>query len=294
MDSEEGIPASEPVEENSSAEETGAGNVNYHDRIRVEPDFAVDEVRKKDKYINELHTKVNKLKGLEQYVDAVGDADSLIELASLGHNVRSNPSLYEALQNALNGKAPAQSEPEEEIYDPEVKMVNAKIAEQNQIIRDLQNRLNQTEVVGLKASLGENVAQALTTFESDPDLLEEAKGEIQRAVKGLEKAAANGDRSAQQQLSQLAAPGGSKTLRMMTLDIYDKYVEKRLATNTDRPDGEAMRSKATDARHVTRAGLPTDVVAVKSGVKVTSQLVDEVMAKITAQKGKDPNAFWSH
>ena len=55
MDSEEGIPASEPVEENSNAEETGAGNVNYHDRIRVEPDFAVDEVRKKDKYINELH-----------------------------------------------------------------------------------------------------------------------------------------------------------------------------------------------------------------------------------------------
>ncbi len=295
MSEETGIQETSPEE--TAAEEANTSGANYHDRIRVEPDFAVEEVQKKDRYIGELHEKATKFKSLEQYVDAVG-GDELARLAGIGNQIETNPQLKQVLQDAINGVAPKVEEEEEaEIYDPEIKALNSKYdvryEEQESLIRDLTARLNKTEAISLKGSLSENMETALAKFSDDSELLGEAQAEITRAVENLETAAKNGDRAASSQLEQLAGPNGSKTLRMMTIDIYDKFVEKKLEGTTSQPNGEIIRSKATDARTTTRSAMPTDAITIKSGAKVTSQLVAEVMEKAARKLGKDPNALFN-
>lgn len=298
MSEETGIPAEEPTQTETQTEATGDSGANYHDRIRGESEFAVEEVQKKDRYINELHTARDKLKGIEEYVDAAGGVNELIRLAQDGYKIQSNPQVAQAVQQVLTGPTtPEPREEEEEIFDPEVKAINSKfedtIDKQNEIIQDLQSRLNRTEALSLKGSLTENMEKALSVFADDSELLAEATGEIKKAVEGLEKAATSGDRSAASQLQQIAGGSGSKTLRMMTIDIYDKYVAKKLETLPNRPNGETMLSKATDERNTSRSALPGDTITVKTGAKVTSQTVDEVMAKVTAKYGKDPATFWN-
>lgn len=288
---EVGIPEAEPAQE--VVEEATPPSANYHERIRSEADFAVEEVQKKDRYINELHQKANKLNGLEQYVDAVGGVDNFVKLASLGNSIETNPSLKQTLQDIQNGtyQAPAQ-EPEEEIFDPEVKLVDSKVSELEAANRSLTERLNRSEAVTLRSSLTENIEKALTKFSSEPELMEKASTEITRAVESLEQNAANGDREAAHRLAQLGNPDGSQTLRMMTLPIYDEFVEKKLGEAADQPNGEAMRSKATDDPSTVRAAMPVSKIAVPPGTKVDSRMVADIMAKVSAKLGKDPDKLF--
>jgi hypothetical protein len=270
--------------------------MNYHDRARADGEFAVEELRKKDRYINELHSEKKKLGDIDRYVDAAGGVDELIQLASVGNQVKSNPQLRKAYESALNGtptEVPKQEE-EDEIYDPEIRALSDKqkyrFEQQEQMIQELRQRLDKTETIGLKSSLSENIESALSRFAEDEELLEEAKSEIVTAVNRLEREATGGNRSSANQLEQLAGAQGSKTLRMMTLDIYDKFVEKRMGAK-NQPDGERIRSKATDDRSTSRATLPIDKIEIKPG-KVSSKMVEEVMGKLTAKRGKDPDALW--
>lgn len=301
MEDDTGI-SEEAQTEGIEATGEGEGNpwsgVGYHDRMRQDPEFAVAEIKKKDSYIGEINQRLSKVKTLEPYLDAVGGSDALVELASLGHQIKSNPTLQQALNDALQGKAPGKApEPEDDIYDPEIKAVRdrfkSQIEEQAEVIRDLQQRLSRTEVHSLKGSLTENMESALERFRSDPELMEEAKSAILQSIETVEKAAANGDRSAAHQLDQLSGPNGSRTLRMMTLDIYDKLVDKRAAGQaSQKPNGEAIRSKATDDRAGVRSSVPSEKIEVKSGVKVTSQLARQVLEQVTRNFGKDPKAIW--
>jgi hypothetical protein len=288
----------EPSPEEPTVEDTSPGGVNYHDRIRVEPDFAVDEIKNKDRYIGELHEKAVRFKSLEQYVDAVG-GDELARLAGIGNQIETNPQLKQVLQDALNGvvqKTPVIEE-EEEIFDPEIKAIrnryDSELDEQKLVIRDLQSRLNQTEAISLTGSLTENMEAALSTFSDDPESLEAAQIELKQAVSQLETAAKNGNRSAASQMQDLGGDKGTKTMEMMTIDIYKKYVAKKLELASNQPNGEIMLSKATDAKSTTRSPLPSDTIAIKPG-RVTSELVDQVMQKVARKMGKDPATLFNH
>lgn len=291
MSEEQGIEETQPAV-TETAETDG---VNYHDRIRSEPDFAVTEVQGKDRYIGELHEKALPYKPLEQYVSAVG-GDEIARLANVGSEIERSPH-RQAIIDIMNGVTQAAApEPEPEIYDPEIKAMNDKFSPEilalQQANTDLTNRLNKSEAMGLTTVLTENMETALTTFKDNPALMEEAQAEITRAVGSLEKAAASGDRSAASQLENLAGTQGAKTLRMMTIDIYDKYVAHKLEGATNQPNGEAILGKATDARTITRSALPVDSVVVKTGGRITSNTVADVMAKVARKMGKDSNALF--
>lgn len=248
--------------------------------------------------VNEYQEKYERLAALERYVDALGSPDALIELAQAGHQFRTDPQIQAALQAAR--EKPAETEPEMEFYDPEVKSLKSQydpvINELKAQNAQLQERLNRTEVSGLRSVIGGNIDTALERFKDDPDLSKEAKTEIQRAVTSLEQRAQRGDQGAIAQLESLGGPGGSKTFRMMALDTYDKWVEKKLAGQTDNVKSEAtnaLLSKATDARHTTRAALPASSVAVKPGVKITAEITRQILERATEMAGKDPNKLWS-
>lgn len=248
--------------------------------------------------VNEYQEKYERLAALERYVDALGSPDALIELAQAGHQFRTDPQIQAALQAAK--EKPAETEPEMEFYDPEVKTLKSQydpvINELKAQNAQLQERLNRTEVASLKTVVEGNVEAALASFKDDPDLLKQARAEIERAVTGLEQRAQRGDQGAIAQLESLGGPGGSKTFRMMTLDTYDKLVEKKLANpvNNVKPEATtALLSKATDARHTTRAALPASSVAVKPGVKITAEITRQILERATEMAGKDPNKLWS-
>lgn len=290
MDEQEGI----SQEAQTETEETKTPS--YHDRVKAEPEFAVDEIRKKDSYIGQLNQRMAKLKEVEKYVDTLGSPDALLEAASYGHAIRSNPQLQRMIEEAVNGKTQP-AEPEVELYDPETKLVyekfKAEMGARDQVIRDLQARLDRTEVASVKTSLRENIDTALSKFKDDTDLTSEAQEQIIRAVESLERAATSGNRSAASQLEQLASPNGAQVLRMMTMDIYDRYVEKQLQNRAPRqPDGETLRSKATDDRSVTRSAPPTTEISVKPGTKVTTQLVRQLLQDGARTRGKDPGSVW--
>jgi len=245
--------------------------------------------------VNEYQEKYERLAALERYVDAVGGTDALIELASAGHRYQNDPQIQSILRAAAEPPAP----PEEEIYDPEVKALKGRydpiINDLRQQNADLQSRLSKAEVNSLKTVLTSNVEAALSTFKDDPDLFKQAAAEIDRAVSHAERLAANGDRNAIGQLEQLSGPGGAKTLKMMTIDLYEKFVEKKLSgANNVKPGAtDGLLQKATDARHTTRAALPADTVAIRPGAKVTSNLTREVLEKITERvTGKSASQIW--
>jgi hypothetical protein len=247
--------------------------------------------------VNEYQAKYERLADLERYVDAVGGTEALISLAQAGHRFNTDPQIRAAIEAGISAQTP--TEPEEEIYDPEVKALKGRydpiINELRQQNASLQDRLNKSEVNSLKTVLTSNVEAALSTFKDDPDLLKQATAEIERAVSHAENLAKSGDRNAISQLEQLSGPGGSKTLKMMTIDLYEKLVEKKLSgVNNVKPDATAsLQSKATDARHTTRAALPADTVAIRPGAKVTSNLTREVLEKVTEKMtGKSASQIW--
>lgn len=288
--SEEGIPESPGPEAGAESEPT-SDHGNYHDRIRTDTDFAVEEVQKKDRYINELHQKYNGLKGLEQYVQAAGGTEELIQLAIEGNTAR---------QQATQPTPPEQTSPEipddDRFIDSEVRELNddvkQKLAERDRVINELQQRLNVAETNGLKGSLQENMEKALTRFSEDEELLKEAQEKIMGAVATSERAARNGDRSAVQSLEQLAGPQGEQTLRMMTMDIYDRWVEKQLGGATQTPPNGGAMSMSTDSPSTTRAGLQTEAVTVKPGVRVDQNVVREALRNAAIKMGKDPDKLF--
>lgn len=247
--------------------------------------------------VNEFQEKYERLASLERYVDALGSPDALIELAQAGHQFRTDPLIQAALQAAR--EKPVEQEPEPEIYDPEVKALKGRydpviqqLQEQN---AQLQERLNRAEVSGLKTVVEKNVEDALSRFKDDKGLFDQAKTEIDRAVAGLEQRASRGDRDAISQLESLGGPGGSKTLRMMTIDVYDKLVDKKLANpvNGVKPGAtDGLLAKATDARQTTRAALPANTVAIKPGVKITAEITRQALERATELAGRDPDKLW--
>lgn len=231
--------------------------------------------------VNEYQSKYERLAALERYVDALGSADKLIELATVGHRVNTDPNLKSAIENALNPRK--EEAPEPELYDPEVKTVYAEL---NPQIRQLQEELERTRsqlgtlsTERYRETVERRMEGVLKPFAGNKEMLDRAKTT-------LDKALAN---ASPQQLEQLHNPGGEKTLEMMLVDVYrDMALNKR---NVD-PQVDPDTLKATDARHVTRAALPANTVSVAPG-KPSAQKTREILEQVTARLGKDPKSFWN-
>jgi hypothetical protein len=230
----------------------------------------------------ELQAKYDRIAGLERYVEALGSTDALVELATIGNQVRQNPTIQEAIKQAL-GQKPA-PEPELEIYDPEIKALNDRLdpalkALQEQNAR-LESQLNEITVERYREKVSSHMGDVLKPFASHPELLREATETLNSALKS----------ASQDQLEALHQPSGVKTMKMMIVDQIEKLGDvKRVSEPTE----ASILSKATDARPTTRAALPANTVGVKSGTKITPRITQDILEQVTAKLGKDPKTFWN-
>ena len=233
--------------------------------------------------LSALQAKYDRLAGLERYVDALGSADALVELASYGHQMRTNPPAQ---------AAPPQATPdEEEFYDPEVKALQGKLTPELQRIQqentELHARLAKAEVAALAPRLERNIESAMDFFKGDAELQASAIKEIQEALKQTQAAAERGDKQAIATIESLSSPAGTRTLKMMAVDTYEKYVE-RMAKRS----AEAPTIKATDERHTNRAAMPPNKVTVPAG-RVTTEVTLDVLRRVSEKLGKDPNTLFN-
>lgn len=231
----------------------------------------------------ELQAKYDKIASLERYVDALGSPDALVELATIGNQVRQNPTIQEAIKQAL-GQKPA-PEPEPEIYDPEIKALNDRLdpalkALQEQNAR-LESQLNEINVERYREKVSSHMGDVLKPFANHPELLKEATETLNSALKS----------ASQDQLEALHQPSGAKTMKMMIVDQIEKLVDakQKVSESTE----TSILSKATDARPTTRAALPANTVGVKSGTKITPRTVQGILEDVTARLGKDPKTYWN-
>lgn len=236
-----------------------------------------------DAKLSELQAKYDRISGLERYVDALGSTDALVELATIGNQVRQNPSVQEAIKQAL-GQKPA-PEPELEIYDPEIKALNDRLDPAIQALKEqnarLESQLNEITVERYREKVSGHMEGVLKPFAAHPELLKEATDTLQSALKS----------ASQDQLEALHQPSGAKTMKMMIVDQIEKLVNVK--QKSSEPSEASLMSKATDARPTTRAALPANTVGVKSGTKITPRITQEIMEQVAAKLGKDPRTYFN-
>ena len=290
--SEEGIPAvepdatPEPDESSEAPQSANSDSGNYHERIRSEGEFAVEEVQKKDRYIGELHAKTNAYKPLEPFIQAVGSVDDFIELAILGDKVRREQSAQPA--------APAEPEQQDsEIYDPEIKALDERyrreLAARDKQLASMQQQLTIASTNASKGALTENIGSALEEFSAFPELEAKARDAIMGAVEASERLVKSGDGTAAKNLEQLADPQkGPQAIRMVLADIYREMALAAAAPRKeqDLSKDETKIPRSTDAPSGVRSMLGADDVSVAPGTRVTANTIREIMEAVAKKRGK--------
>ncbi len=289
--SEAGIPDNTPE---PAPTETNPGAGDYHGRIQTEPEFALEEVKKKDSHIGKLHEEMKQYEPFKQAIASGFTPEQILQLAYEGDQARRT--------QATNEPDPKPTEPqqtEDEIYDPEIKALSERqkqeLADRDARIAQLESRLNVTEARAARGTLEDNTAKALAVFEGHPELLEEAKEQIMSAVEVSERQAQGGDEQARINLDNLAGERGVSAMRIMTQAVTDKLIAKLSGQGEPQEtnaDGNPAMSHATDEPSSTRANPPQNQVTVGAGRKVNSNLMREVLEKATVAAGKDPKSLW--
>lgn len=221
-----------------------------------------------------------KLAPLERIVDSLpGGTQQFINLAATGYKAMQTPTTPE----------PEPEPPTEdlELYDPETKALNAKfdprIGKLEQENAELQQQLSALMVDRFREGAGRNMQTVLEQFKDFPELQSKAKQQLSEALGS----------ATQEQLAALQSEGGVKTMRMMLIDTYDELTNARLAKNKQTEAPEPPIVKGTDPRVTTRAALPANTVGVRSGVKPSPKMAQELLETITTKiTGKDPSVVW--
>lgn len=233
--------------------------------------------------VNEYQEKYERLAALERYVEALGGADKLIEVATTGYRLQNDPQFVEQLKASWLPKTP-DPEPTEEFYDPEVKTLSGKLTPEVEALKQ-HNAMLEAKVTELaseqyREKVAGRMEQVLSTFEERPELYAEAARTLNEAL----------GNATPQQLAALNQPGGEKTLKMMLVDQYEKLaLAPKKSVEAEAPP---VLPKATDPKHVTRAALPANTVNVPAGKHsnaAVQRILEDVTRKVT---GKDPAVFW--
>jgi hypothetical protein len=235
--------------------------------------------------VNEYQEKYERLAPLERYVEALGGADKLVELATTGYRLGNDPQFVDELKRLWTPATPIEAkEPEDEFYDPEVKTLSSRVTPElealNQRNAMLEAKVTELESVRYRETVSTRMESVLKNFEQDPALLKEATETLNKAI----------GNATPQQLAALNQPGGENTLEMMLVQQYKKLaLAPRKTVEAEAPP---VSPKATDPKHVTRAALPANTVNVPAG-KHTNATVQRILEDVTRKvTGKDPAVFW--
>jgi len=286
-----------------SGEPSGYDKGDYLARVEHEPEFAVSQVKEKDRKITELQENTRRFDGLDEYLTVLGGADGLKRYVENTYSIiNSQPQLAAALTESLQtgqvptipALEPAGQETDDDVYvDPDIKALRqqvsdltAKLDSQSQV---LDRRFAQAETRSFKGGIDENVKSIMDKFAVNDEIREEMTKTITDRVREAETKAKSGDSSSLQLLNSLSGPEGAKTLRMLVVDITDRHAGAIEAARQNSA-AETVQSRATGDPGTGRSaggGAPGSVST------KTADWVQQALEKNAKSIGRDANKVFN-
>lgn len=299
---EEAVQADMPGMEAPEQQPASGGEYDKGDyiaRIMHEPDFAAEQVREKDRQINEVKQALKKVEGLDRFVDAAGGVDNLIELVNTGYTVSNNPQVREVVDGFLRtGQLPAaeqsgQEDDEDPYEDPSVKSLRKELREAKDALSKMQGEYNQrfaqAETRSLQTGIEGNIKKFMDSYGVNDALREKIASEINSRVTQGQKAAQGGDQQALNMLSMLAGEHGLETLtRIAAPVLLDPENMRAIASARETKKAQTVAQQSTGSPSAARTAGGGEPAAVNYG----PGFVREALEKATKNAGRDPNRLW--
>lgn len=273
---------------------------DYMARISNEPEFAVDQIKDKDRKISSLNERLKGLEGVDELVEAAGSVDNLRGYVTTGFGVLQRPELNKVVEEALRtGVVPGfQTEPQGDAVDddpygdPDIKELRKTITSLTDKLETMsqQNdqRFAQAETRGSMAIVNDNVDKVLETYGVNDEIRSKLSETISRKVKEAEMGARQGNQQHLNLLNTLAGPQGVETMKMMTLGVIEENMEAIVAA---RQNGAARSAQA----HSTETPSPVRTAGGDSGHSEITPVGDWVRRRLeenTKRAGRDPAKIW--
>lgn len=279
------------------------GKVSFWDRVGSDPDYAREQIRKRDATVSSLSNRMKDLEPVEQLVKLAGGPDQLFQLAQVGSEINRVPGLSQLVQQALAtgrvdfGQQQNQNAQEEDDQwiDPDVKKVRDSLSNELNSLKQQLAQLSQTalsaDVRSKEQRLRENVERVLDDFGDHDEARSEAARIMQETVHRALKAAERGDQTQAALISQLSEESGINILRSVSHDTFRKYFGPKSGAKanvqTQAASGNGAR-KQTDERNVnpSRPGDPPLPPVPKGRIQLG--YVEKLFDEIARRAGHDP------
>lgn len=278
---------------------------DYISRVRNEPDFAAEQVREKDRKINELNQSMKRLGALDPYVTAAGGVDELLAYINAGNTVLSNQQIKQFVEEyARTGQLPTaapqqqgQEDDDDPYADPEVKSLKQQVRELKASLEQLGGQYNQrfaqAETRSMQAGIEKNIGSLMDLYAVDDTVRQKLSDVIESQVKRAEKAAESGDSDALRILSQLHGATGIDVLKRMAAPVLlEPEVMRAIALSKESSQAGrvAAQSTGTPARTQSANGKPS----MPDQKLPIHEYVRQVLERNTKAANRDPGSLWGN
>lgn len=287
------------TEQTAGASEHSGGS--FWDRVSSDPEFAAEQVRKRDRQVTEAMQRLKKFETLAPFVDAVG-ADTLETYIRKAVTIEQNPQIASAVDEFIRtGRwqaqqtAPGPEETDNPYADPEVVELRKTVRELKDNIARIQmeneQRFSQSEVRGLESGIGRNVDAVMSEYGVTDEIRAEMSAEINRRVEAATKSARAGDKQSLHMLSMLGGEHGKDTLERIVAPVVLRQLETVAKVRMNgKAKSVALQSTGAPGRTGTTAN--GDDTALPAGARSVDELVRRSLEKHTKKAGYNPQTFW--
>lgn len=288
------------------AEQANGSGDDYWSRVASDPDFAREQIVKRDQHSSQLANRVKELEPIEHLVKLAGSPDALMDLVQMGNRVETTPGLKDVVLGAIqNGRYEppqqqvaqnGQDDSDDEWIDPDVKKVRdsfrSELAELRNELSQIRQVAGSADLAGQERHVQENIERVLEEFRGDPEAYEEASNKIMTAYQNAYNAAQRGDANQAALVKQLASKEGHGILEAAVFPVYKKHAAKLVAArNTSTNQNVANLSRSTDERNTNpaRPGAP-QLPPLPNGM-VGTNTVQSILEAAARNAGIDPRTL---
>jgi hypothetical protein len=225
---------------------------DYLTRVRTDPEFAAEEVRKKDRKVSELTEELRRREEryavIEPYLDNVGGGERFVELAGKGSVVELNPALqsvYDTFQKTgqLPAVDPQGADPDDgdDFLDPDTKALKDALRRSEERTAALEQRLAGAETRGFQSDIDRKLEEFASLWPKDCQA--GALEVVKQGVKDAMAKAQRGDPNGTYTLQQLSGENGVHTMELLT----QPYLRKNLKAIAEAEESAAAGGLAEHA-----------------------------------------------
>ncbi len=284
-------------------EPQGGGQPSFQDRVRNDPDYAWEQIRKRDAMASTYANRIKEMEPIAQLVQFAGGAEPLIDAATNWTRVNQIPGLAQLVQSALatgrvESAAPTRNAQEEDDawIDPDVKKVRDQFRAENENLRselaELRQMASGADIRARDAGLRENVEQVLEMFGDNAEARMKAADRMRDAVATAMSRAQRGDETQAALIRQLSEPGGIAVLESVAFPVFKETFGPKAGLSSNAQNQAASGNGArrqTDERTVNPSRPGNSPLPPLPKGRVQDSSVLKVFEEAARRKGYNPS-----